>query len=468
MGPIVAQGSIEAALISSNNVSVGIEEQFKEKEEEKVKYETVTLDPLSYMDDVFDINENVKDSQTSNNLMEEFIGSKNLKLNLDKSNFIVIGGSKERRKLKKEIKKNPLMLCGTQMKEVEEVKYLGEIITMNNDESVHKTVLKRIGLAKRSVIEIRSILEDSRAARLGGINVAFHLFESVVLSSIFHNSETWDYMPKKTVKVLDDFFNFFFRKIFRCSTGAPIPNFYWQSGFLRAGYWILKRKLIFCHHLSNLPVNSLGREFFDIQMESSHPSLITEMREHLESLSVPDLKSISKNMWRSKVTKYVINLNRTQLLEDIKRYKKLDYKEFEGDEFKRKEYFDSLDLEGVRMKIKLTSKVVPTIRTHFKRKYKERSLQCPSCKNFSSQEEYVKPDRNFSQPDLIQQHESTVQADISSSKNEYESPLDSSNHLMFTCPAFRKNRENRDMSNDNDLCDFFREIIQYRIDHDEE
>ena len=100
-------------------------------------------------------------------------------------------------------------------------------------------------------------------------------------------------------------------------------------------------------------------------------------------------------MWRSKVTKYVTNLNRTQLLEDIKRYKKLDYKEFEGDEFKRKEYFDSLDLEGVRMKIKLTSKVVPTIRTHFKRKSKERSLRCPSWKNFSSQEEYVDPDRNL-------------------------------------------------------------------------
>ena len=183
------------------------------------------------------------------------------------------------------------------MKEVEEVKYLGEMISINNDESVHKTVLKRIGLAKRSVIEIRSIVEDSRAVRLGGINVAFQLFESVVLSSIFYNSETWDFTPKKTIKVLDNFFNFFFRKIFRCSTGAPIPNLYWQSGFLTAGNWILKRKLMFCHHLSNLPPNSLGREFFDLQLVSPHPSLITEMKEHLEAISVLDLTSISKNMW---------------------------------------------------------------------------------------------------------------------------------------------------------------------------
>ena len=150
------------------------------------------------------------------------------------------------------------MLCGQKMKEVSEVKYLGDFIMFNNDESIHTTVKKRIGLAKHSVIEIRSIIEDSRATKLGGINISFQIFEACVLSFVLHNAETWDFIPKKTMKLLDDLFNYFFRKIFRISSGAPISNFYWQTGCLTAGNVILQKKLLFCHHLSNLPEDSQG------------------------------------------------------------------------------------------------------------------------------------------------------------------------------------------------------------------
>ena len=83
----------------------------------------------------------------------------------------------------------------------------------NNDDSIHKTILKRIAISKLAVVEIRAIVEDVRASRLVGINVAFGSFDACVLSSLLHNSETWDYIPRKSMKVLDDFFNYFLRKI---------------------------------------------------------------------------------------------------------------------------------------------------------------------------------------------------------------------------------------------------------------
>ena len=267
-GPIVAQGGVDAAILSANNVSVGVEETFREKETEIV-YENVRLNPLSYMDDLMEMSETVNDAQEANKTIEVFLGRKNLQLNMDKSNYIIIGGSKERRKMKKELQKNPLMLCGVKMKEVEELKYLGDYASINNEESVHKTVLKRIGLAKQSIVDIRSVVEDTRASKLGGINIAFQLFEACVLSFVLHNSETWDFMSNKTIKVLDNLFTYFFRKIFRCSTGTPIPNLYWQSGFLKAGNFILQKKLMFIHHLANLPEDSSGREFFEIQIENN-------------------------------------------------------------------------------------------------------------------------------------------------------------------------------------------------------
>ena len=55
------------------------------------------------------------------------------------------------------------------------------------------------------------------------------------------------------------------------------------------------------------------------------------------------------------------------------------------EKFKPEEYFANLKLEDVRMKFKQTSRVLPTIRSHFKRKYKETSLKCPSCKDFRNE-----------------------------------------------------------------------------------
>ena len=80
--------------------------------------------------------------------MEEFIGKKNLELNLTKSNVIAIGNSKERKRLKRALDKDPLTLCGKVMQEEKETKYLGFVISTNNNDSIHKTVTKRLGLVK--------------------------------------------------------------------------------------------------------------------------------------------------------------------------------------------------------------------------------------------------------------------------------------------------------------------------------
>ena len=137
-------------------------------------------------------------------------------------------------------------------------------------------------------------------------------------------------------------------------------------------------------------------------------------------------------------------------------------------EFGRKDYFNKLDLEGVRLRMKISSKVVPTIRSHFKRKYKEQSLRCQSCKHPSSLEEASQPDSNSNEMDIIQTSESAGQAEKSTSNGIEDSPLDSSSHLIHHCPTFRKNLRNKDLSKDEDLVLFFQEIIQHRIENKED
>ena len=117
------------------------------------------------------------------------------------------------------------------------------------------------------------------------------------------------------------------------------------------------------------------------------------------------------------------------MLEKIKGYKKLDFDQMSTETFEKKQYFSELTLEMVRLKFKISSKVVPTIRNNFKRKYKDSSFSCPSCRNLDSQV-----------------------------SNHVE---DSQSHVMLYCPAFVELRENKDLSNDRDLTEFFKAVIEY-------
>ena len=143
-GPIVTQGGIDGAVISSVSIGNDVGESFTDNNEvEAMKYESVDLYPMCYMDDIFNMCENVAATQASNNLMEEVVGKKGLEFNYEKSMFLVMGNKKTRAKLQEEIRKTPIKLSNQNMKEVTVMKYLGEQISFNLEESVKQTVTKR-------------------------------------------------------------------------------------------------------------------------------------------------------------------------------------------------------------------------------------------------------------------------------------------------------------------------------------
>ena len=174
-GPIVGQVNVDAAVISSVNLDNGVNDAFVESDGE-LKYLELDLGPILFMDDIFRMGDNVIAAQVANNLLEEMIGKKSLEFNLDKSAFMVMGNKKARKVIKSQLEKTLFIICGDRMKEVNILKYLGDFLGQSLEESVHQTVLQRIGLAKHSIYEIRAIIEDARATKLGGINIAYSLW----------------------------------------------------------------------------------------------------------------------------------------------------------------------------------------------------------------------------------------------------------------------------------------------------
>ena len=72
--------------------------------------------------------------------------------------------------------------------------------------------------------------------------------------------------------------------------------------------------------------------------------------------------------------------NKRYLLEESRRYKKVNHEEWSKETFERKQYFFTQDLEGVRMLFRLSGNMFPA-RGNFPSKYRKDTLDCQFCKH---------------------------------------------------------------------------------------
>ena len=142
------------------------------------------MKPLLWQDDIINMSDSPEAAQAAIVKMTDLMESKLLDLHKDKSCYIIAGEKKARMRMKKQLDKKPLKLYNENMKEEKTNKYLGLQLSFSVQESVTDTVNSRIGLAKRSIYEIRCIVEDSRANSLGAIQVGLDLWRGSVLSSL--------------------------------------------------------------------------------------------------------------------------------------------------------------------------------------------------------------------------------------------------------------------------------------------
>ena len=137
------------------------------------------------------------------------MGRAGLQLNLEKSCFMIVGSKMNRKKLLEKVKKAPIKLGDVHMKEVKVMKFLGDSLSMYLEESVHQTVVKRAAVARQTIYEIRTVIEDPRAGSVGALGLAFDIWEQGILPMILWNSGSWIGISKRSMKVLDRLFRFF-------------------------------------------------------------------------------------------------------------------------------------------------------------------------------------------------------------------------------------------------------------------
>ena len=411
----------------------------------------VNLSPQIFMDDIARMAANRDSAQYANNLPETLIGNKSLQFNLEKSGFLVMGNKKARHELHAQIEESPLTLCEKTMKEVKVLKYLGDYLSFSLEDSVHQTVTKRAAVARMAIYEIRTVIEDTRADSLGALNLAFMFWEQSVLPMLTFNCESWLGIQRKSVKVLDDLFHTFCRIIFRVSASCPILSFYWQSCSLKMENLILEQKLNFARHLANVPEGEIGRTVIDIQIDQNI-GLFRELKEHLTHLGIHNLQSVSKWQFRKTVKNYIFEKNKSELLSQIKGYKKLSYEELSRETFERKPYFFNLSLENARMRFRVASKLVPTVLMNFPSKYRRigRPLTCPSCS---------RPSSTPTSSSLTRE---------SAELNNSPDPLHSQTHILTDCMAVNDPSAECDPDDDTSLVVFFRKVVARHMEMEDQ
>ena len=77
---------------------------------------------------------------------------------------------------------------------------------------------------------------------------------------------------------------------------------------------------------------------YNVQVTENLPGIISTNIEHLEKLNFETTKNLSKWQFRRLVAKYISDLNKSELLEDSKKYKKVKYENLVREDFKRSSF----------------------------------------------------------------------------------------------------------------------------------
>ena len=173
-------------------------------------------------------------------------------------------------------------------------------------------------------------------------------------------------LPTESNTILDDLQLMFLRLLFGTPRTCPTPALLWDSGATLMEHRIAQKKLMFYHHLLNLPKDSLAFEVAQIQEILGYPGLVQESKSLIEKYGLPQPQVYSKGQWRSLTTKAITKQNKQDILEKMKSYKKLEHSKHAKEAFGSKDYIRKLNIPDARLKFSLRAKMTRTVQMNFK------------------------------------------------------------------------------------------------------
>ena len=162
----------------------------------------------------------------------------------------------------------------------------------------------------------------------------------------------------------------------------------------------------------------------------------------MEAIDFENTKFLSKWQFKKLVKGYISEMCRDELLEESKKYKKINHESLRREEFTRKQYFQELNLSQVRDRLRLRSQMFGDFRGSFPSKFRRQgiTLKCKLCENVMSPSEVL---------------------NITSDEN-----TETQTHFLELCPLVSDIKDMYNTNTDAGLIQFFRAVNERRAEID--
>ena len=117
----------------------------------------------------------------------------------------------------------------------------------------------------------------------------------------------------------------------------------------------------------NLPENTLAYQIAHVQDKLGYPGLVSECKSLLKMYKIEeDPKLCSKFQWKKICKRKILEKNKDDILENVKKYKKLSYNSLSKEKFETKSYLKEMSTLDARPKFSLRSRMPKTVQTNLK------------------------------------------------------------------------------------------------------
>ena len=176
---------------------------------------------------------------------------------------------------------NDIFLGKVEMEDTEEEKYLGDIIS--KDGRNLKNIKARVNKGKGIVKRILDILDSMPFGKLY-FQVAILLRNSLLVSSMLCNSETWFNLNKAELELLESVDLMLMRNLLRTTKSTQKEMFYLELGIIPLREIIKQRRLNFLHYILAQDEDSIMFKVFEKQYQERQnkdrvSSILMDLRE---------------------------------------------------------------------------------------------------------------------------------------------------------------------------------------------
>ena len=248
---------------------------------------------LLYQDDIVKFDKNRTNMQKSNIILEIFQDENRMQYHNTKS--VMMTNCKEIQ--------NQILLNNEPVPVVQEYKYLGDVVTMNN--SLLSLISERKNVISGTIAEIVSITAETHKFSMISSN---QYLNGIIAPKLLLNSETWHPISETEHKNLEQIYSQSLKRLLHLPYSTPTKGLYHELGIMSVRNQITVRKLNFLHKIINKPDATLAKRIIYEQMNLPYQTWIKNAEHHLNKinnqLKTEDLKKYSKSQWKNEVKKY--------------------------------------------------------------------------------------------------------------------------------------------------------------------